>query len=104
MFDDNYYLKNRPFHIFMSFMIGAAVASWAWWYQTTILRKPYTAVVCNLNNDSHSDVVVFNYYKRAYIFLGSEHGLKLVENAYAPENAHLLKKVKELKLDEIVKE
>ena len=104
MFDDEHYLKNRPFHLFMSFMIGAAVASWSWWYHTTIWRKPYSAIVCNLNNDSHSDVVVFNHYKRPYIFLGSEQGLKLVDKTYAPENAHLLKKVKELKLEELAKE
>ncbi len=102
MLDDQYYLKNRPFHLFMSFMIGAAVASWWWHYMTTKWTKPYAAITCNLNNDQHPDLVVFNQHKRPYLFLGSENGLMLVDKTYAPENAHLLKKVKELKLEERV--
>lgn len=104
MFDDESYLKNRPYHLCMSFLLGIAVASWASWYYTTILRKPYTSIICNLNNDDKPDVVVFNCFKRPYIFLGTENGLKLVDKTYAPENAHLVRKIKELKLEEVVRD
>lgn len=104
MFDDESYLKNRPAHLFVSFLIGIAAGTCSHWSFINWVTKPYSAITCNLNDDKYSDLVVFNANKRPYMFLGTENGLKLVDKTYAPENSHLLKRVKELKLEEAVRE
>ena len=103
MFDNEYYLQNRPQHLLLSFLLGAAVGSSTMYYVTQpgLRQRP---IICNLNDDAYADVVLLNGHGRPFIFLGKKDGTVQRINESDPKNAAILAKVRALKLDERLEE